>query len=285
MKRMHRAALAVLLAGVAVGVAGDLSAAPIPLSAITQRCDRLDRAAADLVRSVEGAADYDRAQDTALVADLTAFRTYVRALKDVVEQSRGSGGGFGARRRQWDAREAQRQLCLRLRNVADLVEFQVAQQNPNLMDSWKRTMRTDLDPLVELLLSREPIEVVVLPPPPPPPPPPDRPPAGFTRVTGAAVFTVPDTVKGDAKYIRIETWGGDLTVKTVKYTITEIVWGYLTFENERERRVERSVRPGEALLVEVDRGASANVSKVSLDVSPPAGRSAFVRVTLADRPD
>jgi len=279
MNRVMKIALAVVLGAVVLGAASEAAPVSGELRSLRSYCSRLDRSAADLVRNIERSPDYDRAQDTPLVADLTAFRTYVRGLGDVAAQAederrRRTRGGY----RQ--ARVAMRKLAVRLRTTAAGIESEMAQTHASLLDDWTRVARGDLDRAVAIALASD---TTITPPLPPPPHPGGHAPAGFVVVRSAGWYACPASLKGKAKFIRIEAHGGALKVKSVKYTISETAFGYLNFEREREQRINRDVAAGRALLIQIDRGGDrVDVSKIQVEWEPETRRQCFGRVTLAD---
>lgn len=281
--RATRIVLMGVLAGLVAVSAGDARMPVDPdavrLATIVQRCDRLDRGAAEIAREVEGITDFERVRDTVLIADLTAFRAYVRGLREIAEEARAGGSGRRPSGTSRTALTAMRRMALRLRQTAANVEWEIAQERENSSDAWRRLVRDELDSLVAALLAGR----DDLPPPPPPPPfPSDRPPAGFSRVSQAGLVKMPASLKGKARYVKIEAWGGDLKVKSVKFTIIEAVFDYLTFDYQTELRVNRDATPAKALLLEVERGRSADVSAIEIDWDPSGGRQVYARVSLVE---
>lgn len=276
MQAIHRAVVALAAGSVALGLTATALADRAELTALMARCARLDRDAADLVRQIERSPDYDRAQDTLLLADLTVFRTYVRGLSEVAEQARDELGRRRPAFRDRGTQVALERLALRLRTAAAHIEAEMAAGYPTLTNDWNRLQRGDLDAVVAVALKRD----TVIPPPPPPPPGDGRPPAGFDRVSRAETWRAPANLRGQARYIRIDVFGGDLTVKKVTYTTTEVAFGYLNFDYERSRVVNRDVSPGRPLLIEVDRGQMTQVSKIEIEWEPDPRRPCYARVTL-----
>jgi len=271
---------AVVLVGL-VALPGGHAGARTRLSSVVSWCDALDRGAADLVRAIERSDDFDRGRDNLVIADLTAFRVYARSLREVAEEARGGWVRGRPPVRYRTSLGKMRQQVLRLRVTAANVESEITVERPTMANTWNRLMRSSLDPLVQMVLSLR----VVARPPPPPPPPPDpggRPPAGFVRVAAKQTYQAPAALKGRASAIRIEAYGGNLKIKSVKFTITEMAFGYFEIDHERTIRVNQDVRPGRPMAVQVDRGNVQDISKIEVEWEPDRRQRCFGRVTLTE---
>ena len=273
--RTRRVMLGVVAAGLMAVPARSAVSDDSRLASVMVRCERLDRGAADIVRTVEASDDFDRSRDNPLLADLTAFRAYVRSLREVAEQARGE---VIRRRPPIDHRtslEAMQRLVLRVRVTAANVESEIARERSNLSDDWSRLTRDNLDDLAKTVLSLRAVYA--------PEPRPDigRPPVGFVRVARRETYK-PTALKGPARSIKVEAHGGNIKVHTVRFTTTEVAFAPFTFDHERALRVNREVVPGAALLVQVDRGNRVEVSKIEVEWEGETGRQCLGRVTLTD---
>ena len=245
------------------------------LSSVIARCDRLDGGAADIVRTVERSDDFDRSRDNPLIADLTAFRAYVRSLREVAEQARSERIRRLPLMRYRTTLAAMQRLTLRLRMTAANVESEIARERSDLSDAWSRLIRDNLDDVVTTVLSMRVLRR------PEPLPDTGRPPAGFVPILKRETYK-PAGLKGLSRSLKIEAYGGKVKVRIVKFTITEASFGYFTFDQARAMRVNREVVPGRALLVQVERGHRVDVSKIEVEWEPDAARRCFGRVTVTD---
>ena len=102
------------------------------------------------------------------------------------------------------------------------------------------------------------------------------------RVPARGTFKAPASLAGSARAVRIEAYGGDITVRSVKFTITELAFGYFEIDYQRRLRVNRRVRPGQPLVVEVDRGNVQRVSAIEVEWEPDGKHYCFGRVSLME---